>query len=416
MAIMIASSLSAFSLWGLGEKEPPKVTIKAVRTLDTSIEARKALAYLNELRYRAGMSKFLYNKTLQTSALSHANYLTDHEEIGHFEERGKVGFTGVMPKDRVKYAGYLSTMSMENVSNQTIGYKASVDGLFSAIYHRFGFLDFQVDEIGIGVSQNPDKKDQVAYVYNMGIYEINDLCHEPSYRGRGEYIYNVCIDSKHRIEKKAFNAGYKACYIRNKKIVIYPFDGQEEVPPAFFDELPDPLPEYRVSGFPISVQFNPQKYPYVHLKSFELYHDSKLVTCKTYDAISDINYMLKRNEFALFPLKRLEWDSRYEVRLVYEHRGKTYTKTWHFQTKKLPSKPIMITKKSTKVTLHQHSPMVLYFPPKDGNDILGDALYDTALDVTFIDKNTLLVRTSAKVGASYSLKISGRDIQILVAP
>ncbi len=418
--LLIATSLMvAIYIWMQksyhDSSSSPHITLKEAPTLSVEQEEQNSFDYLNELRFKAGMSPFLHNVHLAKSAQSHAAYLTYHDKIGHYEEKGESGFTGVLPKDRMLHAGYKTPLSMENVSSQTIGYKKSIEGLFSAIYHRFGFLDFQMDEVGVGVSQNPEDTSKIAYVYNMGVYEINDLCSGVSYSGRGDYTYHICADEAFRIEKRAFDKAYHACYIRNQKVVIYPYADQEEVPPAFFDEDPDPLPEYRVSGFPISIQFNPAYFKFVRLKSFELFLNGKKVeNMLLYDHISDINSRFKRNEFALFPLTRLEWGSRYHVKVVYEVRGKTEQKEWDFTTQKLAYKPIMIDKPTSDIEISAKHPTLLYFKPQHPNDILDDIEYDSKLDISFIDKNTIMIETQQKVGSTFTLHLSGREIALEV--
>ncbi len=413
----IAVSVLSACVYLYAQTNPPPIKtthLKQAQILDSN-EDEQAFTYLNHLRFKAGMSPFLHNNALQRAAKKHADYLTYHDKIGHYEEAGRFGFSGVLPKDRVVQAGYKSGMSIENVSNKTLGYKASVDGLFSAIYHRFGFLDFQVDEVGIGVSQNPKNLWDSAYVYDMGIYEINDLCKGVSFTGQGAYTYGVCAQKAFKIKKYAFDEAYNACYQRNKKVVIYPYDGQSDVPPAFFDELPDPLPEYRVSGFPISIQFNPYYFKMVRIKSFELFlGDEKIKETKVYDHISDINSLFKRNEFALFPLKRLKWNKRYRVKVIYSVDGELKTKEWHFKTRKLSRKPIMIDQEKMQVKISSTDATILYFVPKDGEDILGDIEYDAALDITFIDKNTIKIQTKAPKGKTFFLRVSGREIRLVV--
>jgi uncharacterized protein YkwD len=412
--LLLAGSGYAF-LDELFSPPTPTMHLQEAVALSPYEEERKSLNYLNELRIQAGMSAFLENSALKKAARSHANYLALHQKIGHYEEAGLKGFTGKTPSDRVLAAGYQSRVNLENVSNNVIGYKASIEGLFSAIYHRFGFLDFQVDEIGVGVAQNPNYHDKTAYVYNMGIYEINDLCQGEGYQGKGAYTYHICKEEKFRIKKSRFDKAYHACYKRNKRVVIYPFDQQEEVPPAFFDELPDPLPLHRVSGFPISIQFNPYYFNRVQLKRFSLFQGDKEITqTKIYDHISDINGLFKRNEFALFPLKRLAWGSRYRVEVVYRVDGEDFTKVWHFWTKKLSSTPIMIEDKKSQVGVSNKRETILYFKPLHAEDILENIQYDTQLDLSFIDKNTIKIRTDAKRGARFKLNISGREVILLV--
>ncbi len=61
-----------------------------------------------------------------------------------------------------------------------------MDGLFSAIYHRFAFLSPGIDEIGVGVTQNEQDSDKSAFVYVMGNSELNRLCSFKSFKGAGK--------------------------------------------------------------------------------------------------------------------------------------------------------------------------------------------------------------------------------------
>ena len=133
-----------------------------------------------------------------------------------------------------------------------------------------------------------------------------------------------------------------------------------------------------------------------------------------YDHISDINSLFKRNEFALFPQERLAWGKRYHVEVEYEVSGKKYEKKWDFSTRKLPSKAIMIDKNKSRVKISAKEATILYFKPQHQNDILDNILYDTKLDIAFIDKNTIMIRTVADSGEEFKLDVSGREITLLI--
>ena len=145
-------------------------------TLDAK-EHQSALNYLNSIRQDAGLIKFKPNKKLDKAAASHANYLVRQQKIGHYEKKGWGGYTGKTPSDRVLHAGYASKAVMENVTVNTKTPHKSIDTLFAAIYHRFVFLNFDKDEIGIG-SASTKKKRRVtsSFVYNIGSTEIAKLC------------------------------------------------------------------------------------------------------------------------------------------------------------------------------------------------------------------------------------------------
>jgi len=225
--------------------------IQKFQLIDEKFETSKALQYLNDIRDEAGMLRLDQNQQLQISAKNHANYLIAHDIIGHEETPYKEGFTGKNSSDRAMKVGYKTSLVSENISSMQRNYKESIDELFSAIYHRFGFLDFRIDEIGIAVTQKSSDRSKIAFVYNMGIGPLQRLCSQKSFEGRGKYVYNICADKNFKIKESHFNKAIDSNKIHNKKIIVYPYDEQSDVPPVFFDEIPDPLPRHDVSGFPI---------------------------------------------------------------------------------------------------------------------------------------------------------------------
>lgn len=370
---------------------PQKIIEKEIALKDIHQEQRKCLEYLNTIRKRAGLIPFYTNTILETSAQNHAKYLIANDKIGHFQDKGDPEFFGIGPAERAWRAGYQTHMVIENVSSHSADFKASVDGLMSAIYHRFGFLDFQVDEIGIGVLQDVQNRHKNAYVYNMGIYELDALCQKETFDGIGSYVYNVCFDKEIKINESLFEEALNANRIHNKRVVIYPFDDQEEVPPAFYDEVPDPLPEHRVSGFPISISFNEYYFKRVNVDSFKLF-DAKGDEVKEsyfYNHISDPNSKFKKFEFALFPLKRLAWNSTYSVKVEYTADGKKANREWQFKTQDLKHPLHVVNAQNHSFEIEPGRAYIFYFEPRSKIDILSDLVYPADLDIEFIDKNTI---------------------------
>jgi len=254
---------------------PQKIIVKENPSIDTQIEQKKALSYLNKLRDGVGLIPLVTNPKLATSAKNHANYLIENGIIGHYEERGKIGYTGEYGSNRAIYSGYKTSMVIENISNNNFSAKESIDGLMGAIYHRFGFLDFHIDEIGIGVEQSKTDKSQTAFVYDMGSHNLEEICQKKNSIKFGKYATNICADKSLKIEAKLFNHILDINRKRNPKVITYPFNGQTDVPPAFYDELPDPLPNYSVSGFPISISFNDSYFRDVNMISSMTHRISK---------------------------------------------------------------------------------------------------------------------------------------------
>jgi len=174
--IMGSFTLFAIYLYYLSATPmPPQLQIKDVPSMNVLNEEQNALNYLNELRTGAGLIPFKSQQQLNTAAKNHANYLTNHLTFGHKENVNHEDFTGEFASSRVTYAAYASPQVIENVSTHNQSYKASINGLFAAIYHRLAFLDFRSDAIGIGISQNPYKKTQTAFVYDMSSNALEAL-------------------------------------------------------------------------------------------------------------------------------------------------------------------------------------------------------------------------------------------------
>ena len=380
-------------------------------------ERLEALTTLNEIRSTLGMSSLQENATLQQAAQAHAEYLVRHRLFTHFEESTRRGFTGSAPMDRALQVGYKARFVGENLSTKSRNGLESLYGLFSAIYHRFGFLNPSFDEVGIGIAQ--DKKDprNTAFVYLMGNSEIARLCSTRSFHGTGRYVYGVCADTQHRIDAQAYDRARNAIKEGNPKIVIYPYDGQTEVSPVFYQETPDPLPGYDVSGFPVSVEFNDRFFRTVTLVSFELFEKGgeKVASVRLLTKRTDPNHKLTRHQFALLPLKRLKYGTTYRVKLVYRNKSKTYTLTWHFTTIQPKETLKTIREKETTLTLKAGEGVWLYFEPNNPHDVLGTMQYPENVYVWFMDRNTIRLVLDPRRTQGFEIKGSGRRVQIRVA-
>ena len=357
------------------------IIIKDVPLIKTQKEEQAALNYLNALRKGAGLVSFTSHNQLKQAARNHGDYLIENDCIGHFEEANNSYFTGTYASDRIIHAGYNTPLVIENVSSNNQNYKESIDGLFSAIYHRMAFLDFQGDEIGIGIRQNLDDKTKTAFVYNMSAKALNKLYKDKNFKNPKEGF----IPSK--ILTQALNSHKD----NNAKVVTYPFKNQEDVPAAFFDELPDPLPLHRVSGFPISVSFNQAHFQNVELVQFQLFNkDGVLVNdTLTYDHKSDPHQRLNSFDFVLFPLTRLDWNSQYQVKFIAMVDGKKVEKNWSFKTRTFEEPLHTVTSTQNKFTIHKNESNIFYFPPSSKIDILQSLMYPASVDIDFIDKNTI---------------------------
>ena len=85
--------------------------------------------------------------------------------------------------------------------------------------------------------------------------------------------------------------------------MVYPYDGQEDVVPVFYEELPDPLPNHSVSGFPISISFNEIEFKSIKIVNFQLFdiNGKEIRDTVFYNHNTDPNRKLKKYEFGVLP-------------------------------------------------------------------------------------------------------------------
>ena len=384
-------------------------------TLDAK-EHQSALKYLNSIRQDAGLIQFKPNKKLDKAAASHANYLVRQQKIGHYEKKGWGGYTGKIPSDRVLHAGYASKAVMENVTVNTKTSDKSIDTLFAAIYHRFVFLNFDKDEIGIGSTFTKKKRSITSsFVYNIGSTAISKLCKTSSFfmQDGVYYMQNLCKNSANIVPQTLFEEKQNEIREKNSKTVLYPYPNATNVSPVFYTENPHPLPGYKVSGYPVSVQFNPAFYKKVKLKKFRLF-DAEGKEIKKYKVLThknDKNRRFTPLQFAFMPLKRLEYGTTYQAEFEAVVDEKRVKKSWKFTTKKPKGTFYKITKKKTMLKVKRGERIVLYFEPKSKKDVLGRIKYTGKLHTTYLDKNTLLVTMPNKHSSrDYSLKAGAREV------
>ena len=387
-----------------------------------TIEAKEnqaALGYLNSIRQDAGLIKFKPNKKLDKAAKSHANYLLRQQKNGHYEKKGWKGYTGKTPSDRVLKAGYASKAVMENVTVNTKTFHNSIDILFAAIYHRFVFLNFDKDEIGLGSTLSKKKQRVISsFVYNIGSTAIAKLCKTSSFfmQNGVYYMQNLCKNSSNLIPKDLYEGKKNSVRRKNSDLVLYPYPDAKNIPPVFYTENPHPLPGSKVSGYPVSVQFNPAFYKKVKLKKFRLFdaEGKEIKKSKILTHSNDKHHRFTKLQFALMPLKRLEYGTMYKVEFEAVADGKRVKKSWEFTTKKPKGTLHKITKKKTTLKVKRGEKIVLYFEPGSNKDILGRISVTGKLVTTYLDQNTLLVTMPNKRSSrGYTLKAGKKSVTLI---
>jgi len=348
------------------------------------------ISYLNSIRQSVGLNKLQLNQDLDIVAQKHANYLVAHSINSHYEKSG-AKFYAQTPSKRAIKSGYLSKYIKENIVTDVSSTKKAIDVLFSAIYHRFVFLDFAVDEIGVGIAKNSHNKVvKNAYVYDLGLSLVAKMCQQEYLTLEGVYyMQDLCKDSTKYIPKSDYEKAIKDIQSSNPKVVLYPNKDASGVIPAFFDEKPNPMPGYKVSGYPISVELNPSYFKDIKIKRFRLY-DAKgmMIRAKLLRASNDPNKKLKDYQFAIIPLQRLDYDATYKTYFeANTNRGRVKLK-WKFHTLKFDKPTYKITKQYTQIKTKQDS-IILYIKPRNRKDIITKIKIKGKAKIDFIDANTL---------------------------
>ncbi len=381
---------------------------------DIAYERNRAFDYVSEIREAVGLNGLTPNTLLERAAQNHADYLVANHSGSHFETEGNPHFTGKSPVDRATHAGYTSLQVSENLSAHNRRAKDSVAGLFSAIYHRFAFLDPRIDEMGVGVTQDVAQGSNSAFVYMMGGSQLATLCQEESFHGSGRYVYKVCADPEHRILATVFDRTLHAQEKENPPLILYPYDGEGEVTPVFYSEVPDPLPESDVSGFPVSVVFNPVFFKQVSDVSLELYKDQEKVPAYLMDQGNDPHGKFSAHQFALFPEERLAYNTHYRAVLQYRYEDEVQKHTWHFSTTRIEEPLYEITQAQQTIHIKAGSSSVLYFKPRDAHDLLGSIRYPQRIAITFLDHNTLKLSPLSSEADTFTIRTAKYRVKVIV--
>ncbi|MDG4867505.1 CAP domain-containing protein [Guyparkeria sp. 1SP6A2] len=343
--------------------------------------AADARDQLNAWRQQAGLGALTMSPALVSAASAHGRYLATHGVNSHRQTPGRAGFTGRQAGDRALAAGYPNRYVAEVLStymneSRVSGSGRTLDDLLAGPYHRFLLLDWTRDELGVGCHQ----REQMAWVYLLGHREAPVAAPE------------------------------------QPPLVVWPPDGAEDIPPVFFAEQPDPLPGHAVSGYPISVQFNPARFPEapeaVRLQLFEAETGRRLPMIVQRQKSNDPHGLLNDHQFVLFPRERLEWGQTYRAELRYGKDGQHHA--WRFRVRERQDPVHRITEVDQIVRPEPGRPFLLQIPPVEGGDAGMSyrlATYPSLkLEAEFVDPQVL--RVTARGQGSGEIEFQGHRVRI----
>jgi len=491
-----------------------------------------AIDDVNTMRRAAGLSLLTPSEELQKAAEAHALYLSRYMQPGsgsqvsaHEEHEGLPEFTGKLAAERAQHFGYSHSVVLENVSLGNLSLDESISSLMSAIYHRFAFLDLQIDEIGIAQAGR-------RYVFDMGRKDLTQTCteqvegarilppynclgqkmkssaysalcenlpaeaiHSPPFpsrcangallnnafmqkvceqppegailKGAGRYYdacnnglrisarwfehacesthpdviyqhtgrsYNICsaavpvhanwyqsfcanlpdemldTDSGRyysvcrngfQIRSEYFDEMNSAVMEKHPVAVLWPADGISNIQPVFYDEEPHPTPDLAMTGYPISIQFNPQMVDSVAIMGFELEREDtssnsgwqRVSEIRLIDELMDINGKFTSHQFAWFPLRRLKWGAHYRYHIDVLLDGAFRRFTASFETTSLPAPVYEVSGEVNRVSVAENHFMLYREPDAYDNSPFKDVglrYRDRPfVDIEVVDTNTI---------------------------
>jgi hypothetical protein len=346
------------------------------------------LDQINSYRKRVHLNSLAINPVLSQAAKLHADYIDKTHIVSHYERNPE----RKTPSLRALYSGYNSRFVIENLSVGNKSFKDSVDSLFGVVYHRLGFLDFNVNEIGFYRVND-------IYVYELGNSNVNKAC---TRRGVEYGIYGICRNKKKVINSEIFKSVAK----RNPLYIIWPYNGMQNVDIMANKETPDPLPGLTIKGYPITVSFNKQKVKDVKLLNFSFSERMKSITSK-----NDINSMLDKYQYAFFPLKPLKYNTKYCFDALFEVDGVDQTVSTCFKTKK-PNGVVIIAKKRNYIK--SNKTYIVRF--KKEIDKLSYEYYEGVKinKISFKSANEILLNIKGQKGDKFNIMIGKQKFEFII--
>lgn len=360
------------------------------------------LEYLNCIRTNSGMIELKEDSLLTYAAEQHVIYMKNTLDIGHYEDSSYTDYYyGYDPLERAQNAGYNGPVG-ENLSSGSNDFYHSIDLLFAAIYHRFGFLSFDYDAIGFYGSDG-------YYVYDMGISQIDTLCNDDNaFSGAGSYYTNICIDTDKKIDLDKYESARYENANSNPSYVVYPYNDSNDSLPAFYEETPDPVPSCEVTSNPVSIHFNEQKFDADSFEflDFRLFNEdgSEIDDTIILTESTDVNGMLSPLEFAVFAEDRFDWNTTYTARFSYVYNSDHENIEWEFTTRTPADEFYTVTYDEEVVRVSSDTTVAFYVKPDDCTSSLQSFTLTYPNDVTinskgWIDGHTLYLNISGNYGS-----------------
>jgi uncharacterized protein YkwD len=272
----------------------------ALAPVFTNNVATDGFNWINYRRAQAGVGVLARNSMLDRSAQAHSDYQRMNNDVTHEEDPAKPGFTGATVGARVQAAGY--TLVPEYTWGEIIAASTNSSGFYmaeelvTAIYHRFAMFEPMFKDMGSGSATGSDN--YTYFTTNFGA-----------------------------------TGGYSPG-LPSHTIVTWPVNGQTGVQHSFTSDFeePDPVPDVKDVGYPISIHAN--LIETVAVQSFTVRPRGGATDLATRLLVRgrDPNTTMS-SVAAIVPLSPLAANTTYDVSFTGTVSGAAVSKTWSFTTK-----------------------------------------------------------------------------------
>jgi hypothetical protein len=164
----------------------------------------------------------------------------------------------------------------------------------------------------------------------------------------------------------------------------------------------------------VSVSFNRAKISSdIKIVEFSLFRNGRKIETRLLTALNDPNKKLREFEYVLMPLRRLEFDKRYDVVLRYKDEKGEHEKRWSFHTKKAPFE---VVKLALEAALRSNKLYTLYKEPDHCNDTITGFWIRCQRGVRYSfrrnDKNSYNIRLKSKRPRSCKIRINKKYFRL----
>ncbi|MEK7469056.1 MAG: CAP domain-containing protein [Planctomycetota bacterium] len=288
MKVLLPLVVAMFVL-ALASAEPPKKPGKGPPLPEADA---KALEKINAVRKLAGVGPVTIDAKMSAGCSSHAAYL-----LKHYDAMMKAGTS--MHSEDPKLEGYTKEGAAAGKASDIhyVEPAEAVDGFMASLYHRIPLLNADLQKIGLG------------YV-----------------KGTANPPWVCCVDVL---------SGLPPLTEEKAKVVMYPADGQKDVPLDFGGERPTPIPDDpdQKAGFPVTATF--REIVKVTDATATL-KDAAGVEVPVWLSTPEktVQPQGQRNTIGLIAKDPLKPATTYTVTVDAKVDGKAWKKAWKFTTRK----------------------------------------------------------------------------------